>query len=337
MIDWITLSIDASELSPETLQRFRDQTGRLLKLDANGEITWEKPDRRNIRSDSHQVTVELGSFLRIMGSPARITSRDGTNVFGSGCPRFCAQAMLDFVSDLEGIRLPDLESWGCSRIDVTLNYDLGNLTNVKTALEMLRHSEGGRYQVRTTAETVYWSPRSTVRSGKAYAKGPHLEYLARTQQDIEHELIAKAQQLLRLELALRRHYLTRQITKPWYELTQAELEAAHNFYFSGLIGKMEISERSDVLKMCKSAALRLGLTEGIGKAAFMSWTFIRSEGYQAWRESAPKSTFYRHKKVLLEAGLSYTDFAARNVVPLRIHRLHLAEPVQDWRDLKQAA
>jgi II/X family phage/plasmid replication protein len=338
MLDWLTLKTDITNLVPATLERLQQGQSRIFCVDSDGSVQWEKTGRDSVRSDSHQLTMELGSSLVLYGSPARIGSGRTDNVFGSGDPVDCASRMIGFLSEVRGVELPPLELWNCTRMDVTHNYDLGELANVRTALEMLRHVEGGRYQVRTSAETVYWSVRSTRRSGKAYSKGEHLAYLMK-RGDIEltDAELSAAGRLLRLELSLKRHFFARAIRCPWWQLTEADLNQQHETYFGGLVGKVEISEMTDIREACIQASVRLGMTEGQGRACYLSWNTIRAVGFAAWRSDASKATFYRHKKILREAGLSYADFNARNVVPIRRRSIVLGQPVRSWSELLKAA
>lgn len=336
MIDWLTLKVDGMDLGGEVVRRLRELSGRVVKLDAQGAIQWESVARENIRSDSHQVTVCMGGELTICGSPARVMGT--SNVFGSGDIRECAQAMLNFVAKQVGVVLPSLERWRCTRVDVTHNYDLGSLANVRGALLALRHAEGGRYQLRTAAESVYWSVRSSVRSGKAYAKGPHLEY-ARKQGscDCTDEEIEKANRFLRLELSLRSQFWREHAVKRWIDHSEADLDGLHEKYFAQLVGGLEVTEMSDVQKRCVDAAVELGRTEGQGRAAFAYWCLIKAEGFERARELTPRSTHHRHVKVLRAAGLSWADFQAGRVVPLRRTPLVLAQPVRSWAEVRLSA
>ncbi len=338
MLDWLTLKVDICELNDYARERLQRSQSRIFCLDSDGSLVWERTGRKTVRSDSHQITMEMDSHFTIYGSPARVGLERVDNVFGSGDPVECAGRMIRFVEQCHGVQLPDYTKWKCTRMDVTHNYHLGELSNVLTALEMLRNVEGGRYQLQTSAETVYWSPRSTRRSGKAYAKGPHMQYLAkRGRAFLTPEEMHDVNGLLRLELSLKRHFFARTIGKPWFELSAAELEAEHEAYFAELVGKVEINEMSDMRQQCIEAAQRLGLTEGLGRAAYLSWNSIRSVGFATWKADTPKATFYRHKKIMQEAGLSYADFRARNVVPIRRRRIELDQPVRSWAELRQVA
>jgi II/X family phage/plasmid replication protein len=336
VIDWLTLKVDAMDLGEEVVRRLRELSGRVVKLDAQGAIQWESVARENIRSDSHQVTVCMGGELTICGSPARVMGT--SNVFGSGDIRECARAMLGFVARQVGVVFPPLERWRATRVDVTHNYDLGSLANVRQALLMLRHAEGGRYQLRTAAESVYWSVRSAVRSGKAYAKGPHLAYQRKQGAcDCSDEEIAIANRFLRLELSLRSQYWREHAKKRWLEHSEGDLDELHASYFGALVGNVEVTEMSDVKARCIEAAIERGLSEGQGKAAFGYWCLIRAEGFERARELTSKSTHYRHVSVLRAAGFSWADFQAGRVVPLRRTPLVLARPVRSWEEARRYA
>lgn len=336
VLDWLTLKVDGTALGQEQRDRLRARTGRVIKLSPSGEIEWEAASREAIRSDSHQVTVCVGSEVTVAGSPARVLGT--SNVFGSGDIRDCAAAMLRFVSVQVGITLPQLEAWRVTRVDVTHNYDLGSLANVRQALLSLRHAEGGRYQLRTAAESVYWSVRSQLRSGKAYAKGPHLEYQTKKGQvELTDDELQLASRLLRLELSLRSQWWRERSGKQWHAFSEAELDVLHESYFAPLVGKVEVSDMASVSSQVIEAAQRLGLSEGQGKAAYKYWLGICDIGLEHSRELTPRATHYRHVKVLREAGLSFSDFQARRVVPFRRSALVLAQPVRSWDELRRIA
>lgn len=338
MIDWLTLKLANEKIPIEARSALASEQSFIMQIAPDGSITWMRPCRESVRSDSHYITVELVGDLLIYGSPARVGLQRVDNVFGSGDPVECANRMIDFVCRVKGVTLPACQEWSCSRIDVTHNYDLGDLVNVKTALELLRHVEGGRYQVRTQAESVYWSERSTFRSGKAYSKGMHMQYMAqRGKAFLSVDELELCQSLLRLELKLARHFWKRQAKKAWYEYTERELDIEHDRYFEKLVGGVEVNENMDMQKQMIKAALELGYKEGQGKQAAMSWAVIRSEGFQYWRDHCARTTYYRHQQIMRQAGLSFGDFVARNVIPIRRRRIVLNQPVRCWADMKKVA
>jgi len=338
MIDWLTLKIDVMKLNQEAFDRFYQNRSKLCMVDPQGNVVWERPTRESVRSDSHQLTVEFGTHLIVYGSPARLLTGDHDNVFGSDSIRECAQAMVKHLEQTLAVKLPEYQMWQCKRIDVTENYFLGSLLNVKQALEMVRNAEGGRFQLRVECESVYWSTKSKYRSGKAYSKGQHLAFLIkRGKLLLDEQKLQAAAGLLRLELSLRTHWFSKICKKSWYLLTPNDLATEHNEYFSKLVGDCEVSEMSDLQQKFADAALSLGLNPGQGRACFGSWNWIQSYGYNDWKEGVARSTFYRHRKIMMKAGLSYADFQNRKVVPIRKRRVVLDRPVKSWSELLKVA
>jgi II/X family phage/plasmid replication protein len=332
VIDWITLKVSREVVSEASWRVLEGRTGRVMKLSADGEIEWMMPSRESVRSDSHQVTVHAAGALVISGSPARV---DGVNnVFGSGNLAQCAIRMICFVERICGIHLPlDLNLWKVTRVDVTHNYDLGSPAEVRQALMYLRHAEGGRYQVRTSSESVYWSANSRMRSGKAYHKGPHAAFQSKKgQAEYTSEEIGLAGRLLRLELALRSMWWAK-VTQPWHCFTEEELDRVHADYFGQMIGKVEVIEMDNLLQQLE----RVAPSKGQALGAYRTWSLVKSIGQQEAEASMPRRTWYRHRKILFDAGLTWADLQASNVVPLRRRTIELGAPVRSWEELRRVA
>ena len=175
------------------------------------------------------------------------------------------------------------------------NLLLDSLEDVREALRILRDVEGGRYRVSQQAgDTVYWSHRSRLRSGKAYAKGPHLDYQMRKNREYggrEYQLsdVQLANRLLRLELKLGAQLLREdRLGKAWHELTSGDLYEQWNDYFGRMIGDSEMMKDADLKKKVIEAAP----TEGQGKAAYGCWTLIKSEGWERAKDMCTKRTWY---------------------------------------------
>jgi II/X family phage/plasmid replication protein len=148
---------------------------------------------------------------------------------------------------------------------------------------------------------------------------------------------AGCDRLLRLELKLGRHFFSKVCQKEWHELSESDLDRIHDEYFGALVGSAEVHEMMDMEAACVKAAKELGYTEGSGKAAHMAWAFVQAYGYNEWKAKASRATFYRHKKIMKAAGLSYADFQQRRVVPIRRRAIVLNQPVRSWADLLKAA
>jgi II/X family phage/plasmid replication protein len=314
---------------------------------ATGEVVWESQAWDSIRSDSHSLSFRVGSdAVWMQGSPARVIG-DGCAVFGSG-----ASSALDLVGCVDRMRqfligvlarelgvvvdLPGARYWLISRVDVTGNLLLPDLAAVRSALTVLRGCEGGRYRVSQQAgDSVYWSHRSRRKSGKAYAKGPHLEYLQRRRayegRRYNATELALASRLLRLELKLGAQFWREQVGKHWSLVTPAELREQWEEYFGRMIGGAEVTEAS-----IKERVHALAKTDGQARSALGTWALIQGHGWEAARELVSRPTWYRHLKLLREAGLSDADLSAGQVVFLRRRVIEYRE-VASWPELRAAA
>ena len=340
LIDWVTVRVPVILLDDQSREKALSMGDRIQRYcPASGEIRYESIAWDSIASDSHQINIRAsGTDFWIMGSPARIMG-DGCTVFGSAAAARldlagCVDAMRLFVMHQCGLRLPaDLSLWTISRVDVTENLLLGSLTEVRDSLRILRDCEGGRYRVSQQAgDTVYWSQKSKLRKGKAYAKGPHLAHLMSrktyTGRPYSKNDIEIASRLLRLELTLGREFWNRH---DWKATTAEQLNEQWHDYFDRMIGSAEMKNDADL----KTRVMASAPTEGKGKAAYGCWLLIQSEGWERARESFPKPTWYRHIKILRAAGLGDADISAGNVVPFRRKVLE-AQAVTSWHQLKSA-
>ena len=330
LIDWMTLSTDASLLDSRAVKKIAGGQDSMMRVSPEGEIKWVMPCRTNIRSDSHQITVRVGGWLDIQGSPAR-TKGTQDNIFGEADPVNAFLDMVRFLSDAIEVPLPyDPRVWRLTRMDVTGNFDLGSLANVRQALNYLRHVEGGRYQVKTAAETVYWSKNSRLRAGKAYAKGPHMRRLAEGGHiDLTLNQLALVDQLLRLEMRLGAQFWRERAGRRWYEWSSEQLYEQFMAYFGQFIGKVEVVEVDKLL----DELMKVAPTPGMAKAAYRTWSLIRSDGIEKARELTGKSAWYRHKRLLQKCGVSWADFHHRALVPFRRKTIVLSDPVRSWEDL----
>lgn len=343
LIDWLSLRLDDKDCPDWGGWRpLRDWGDRILRwCPATGEHRWEIAAWDSIRSDSHQLAIKAGggSFY-VQGSPARVMG-SGDTVFGAGDAGRdivqCASMMIAFAARLVYVDpVPHYRLWHLTRADITANYLLPSLAGVRVALSELRNVEGGRYRVSQQAgDTVYWSHLSRHRAGKAYSKGPHLRHLLKQSTytgcrytDADLDL---ADRLLRLELRLGSKWFY-QLPIPWYRLLWDNLKEQHDEYFLRMVG-VEGLEGVDMSFVDRF--IQVAPTEGQGKAAARSWALVQAMGWQAARDTMPKSTWYRHQQIWKAAGLGDSDISAGRVVSLR--RPLIMHPVSSWEDLRLAA
>jgi II/X family phage/plasmid replication protein len=344
LLDWLTARIPYEAMNPEIPPMLRALGDRIQRINpVTGQLVWETSAWDSVRSDSHGVVIRPGSdALWIQGSPARVIG-DGCAVFGSGAAAAldlpgCLSAMVRFVSTQLSIILPSSPSlWIVSRIDITQNLLLDSLESVRQSLRLLRDCEGGRYRVSQQAgDTVYWSSKSKYRSGKAYAKGPHLVYQNRNAKyngkvytDFE---IAQANRLLRLELKLGTHFFTETASVKWYELTADMIRSEWENYFNRMIGSAEMKTESDL----RQKVFQVAPTKGQGQAAYSLWLLIQAEGWQKAKDYTTPRTWYRNIKILHSAGLGDLDLSAGKIVPFRQKIIECVQ-VNSWAELRKLA
>lgn len=337
MLDYLTLRLPIKHLDTESVRKYVAEKPVIMKVTpATGEIEWSTPCRESVRSDSHQVQLKIGACdLEISGSPARSMGLPH-NVFGSYDIRECARAHIEVARKYLSFAVPgELALYRVTRVDCTENYDMGGKPECNQALTWLRQADGGRYKVASELETVYWSKGGRLRSGKAYHKGSHIRYeLKRGNINISEEHVKLSDSLLRLELKLGGEWWYR-AEKVWMEYTDEDFKEIHLGYFSGLIG-----EGIEVVQMDNGLLQNLekvAPTEGQALAAYRTWAVIKSVGVKLAQEGMARPTWYRHRKLLFAAGLSWADLAASNIVPFRRKMLMLGEPVTSWEQIKRVA
>jgi II/X family phage/plasmid replication protein len=341
LIDFITAGLDLAQLSAADQATLRNHGERICKYSPlTGTIAWEVSTWDSVRSDSHQISIRVTSDrLMIKGSPARVIG-DGDAAFGAGAARAldlvgCLERMAGFVCTRLGIVAPEVRQWHVSRTDTTGMLLLGSLADVRAALTILRNCEGGRYRVSQQAgDTVYWSHKSRLKAGKAYAKGPHLRqaqvkrgYCGRRYSEEELEAVDHC---LRLELTHGAQFWRERVGCEWWQVRPEWLREWHSEYFGRMLGAVEVTEMN-VEERVKTVAS----SEGQAKAAIGCWALIRSYGWEKARAMTARRTWYRNLKVLRDAGLSDADLSAGKVVAIRRPLIECQE-VNSWDELLAA-
>lgn len=343
MIDWITFRIPYEQFRTQTWVNLLSMADKVIRIEKHtGNVLYEISAWDSIRSDSHSITYRVGTdALWIQGSPARIMG-DGDAVFGSESSSAmslygCVRAMAEYV--FRNAQVEDqinLYQAIVSRVDVTQNILLDSLTHVREALRILRGTEGGRYRVKqTSGDTVYWNSSSKIKKSKAYAKGPHLQYLMNKKDyngyQYTSEEIELANRLLRFELTLGSHFFSRNKSK-WYEIQPGELFELWSEQINRMVGDMNTTtDESLKEKIYKEAP-----TSGQGKSAYCTWAIIKNEGWEKARDMHSARTWYRNLAILRKAGLGDSDISCGNIVLFR-RRIIECQIVDSWDDLRKSA
>lgn len=326
MIDWLTLNIDIGLLSPEDRDTISTSSSRLQKISPDGEIIWDTSTFESLRSDCTGLAWSAGTKLTLAGSPASVVHSN--NVFGTDSVYWAFTYMLDFFDRFMGTNLPrDMKAWGCSRMDITQNYDMGGQAAVKQALYYLRNCPTRGNNVERRHTTVYWNKSSTLRSGKAYNKYEHAKALTKKNQaNYTKDQLMKTRNLLRLELKLGRHWFQRH--KHWSTLTVEELKNQHALFFGDITKTIEVPTMDTLLDRLNHTAP----TSGQAIAAYNYYLQIREQGLEMAREYVTKSSHYRHIKNLKNAGLTNADLTTGNILQFRPQVITM-QPVNTWSDI----
>lgn len=326
MIDWLKLRllINAQGKIPG---------GRILVLDPDGGIEWEKPKPLKMRG-SHEASIHVSSCpyngcLVIDGNPVKFFQ--GHNVFGTDDIHAVAHAICFHVLDAldlgetpeqrEAIKQGIVEVY---RVDINRSFAVGNLANARAAVRALAETATLKHRGRGTLDrdgTAYWGKHSRRSAVKAYPKGHELTAKDhKLPKDLSHRdlVFDFAQQLLRVELVLRGMELKQRglnLLANWTHNTGTEL-------FGEYLGKFNVATNIELpLDTLQDLPPRLRL-------AYDSW--MRGTDLRA---TLPRMTFYRYRKQLLEHGvdiLTVKPMDASNVVP--IVRILEARPVDvpEW-------
>lgn len=344
MLDYLSAHIPLTVFTRDEVDRLQLIGDRIVRYDPkNGNVRYITTAWDNIRSDSHAITYRVGSDLWLQGSPARVIG-SGDAVFGSGASanediRGCLDRMVMFLLDhLELETKPALEIWEVTRVDITRNLLLDSLAEVRQSLAYLRNAEGGRLRVnQPDGDTVYWQKSSRHKKAKAYAKGPHLQYLTSkkgyTGYPYDQEEIKLASRLIRLELTIFKRYWQKVLEiNHWSRLTPNVLDDEWHKFFNNLLGHTIMNDE-ELRKMIDAVAP----TVGQAKAAYTAWYLIKSMGWEMAQESMTKSTWYRNLKILKAAGLKVTDLGNCKIIPFKTQKLVLGKAVNNWSELRKAA
>lgn len=345
MIDWLTAYVSIEAFTEEDREELRLQSDRIMRFcPRTGDMKYETFAWDSVRSDSHSVVCRVtGSYLWVQGSPARVIG-DGDTVFSSGASKAedvagCLDRMLSFLyTHLPVKGRPALDIWRVTRLDITRNFLLDSLAEVRQMLIYLRSAEGGRLRVNNPdGDTCYWNKNSRYKKAKAYAKGPHLRYLMKNREYkgllYNDETLYLVDRLLRLEQTLFvREWEKNLNLKHWRELTPEILSREWHKQFDQFIGQTIMNDEE-----LRGRIEAVAKTPGQAKAAFNCWWIIKSMGYEMARENHTKSTWYRNLATLKRAGLKVTDLGNGKVIPFRVQKVVSGQQINSWSELLKAA
>jgi|SRR5579859_1330399 len=273
-------------------------------------------------------TEGLRAFVSIEGSVHKALA--GHNVYGG--PEQLLPAARWFVSDVAGrlgVPLPDGAEWRVHRADWAEVYDLGGADQVKAyimALNQARYPRRDQKVVRYGDQSFY-APGS-VSTIKAYHKGPELVHNdgPRLRQAFSSEewaqVSATAWRVCRWEVECK----SRKFKADFGGVplvSEVPFDYLSSVHFAE-VGRVIREAKSDMDTVHTAREVRARLQEVYGKrrarGIYASWVLLASQGETESRSDMSRATFYRHRKLMAEAGCAIHGTDMRHlldVAPIR--------------------
>lgn len=325
MIDWVTIIV------PCRHRREDVDAGVRLHVDHNGVVLskWEQPLRLRGSWDAsvgvqthdpdyrhdplegsrrHDLKVEpIRTHLRIDGNPAKWFQ--GHNLWGTSDPILIHHFVHDVLSRL-GLKPLRTTGWRLTRVDVTHSYRVGTNEDAESWIRAAERTAVMRYRGRGNIGkgcTLYFGKRSRRMTLKIYPKHREICHNALPDLPARDSLYEWAEGIIRIEVCYRGMELQRLKLD---QLDDLETHVLEHLY----------------LRAMKN--LNLNLTQsiddftGLSKAALSTYVI-----WESGRDPAtmlPRSTWYRHRRELLQRGVDIS--ALRDGEPIPVLSQIVASP-----------
>jgi hypothetical protein len=129
----------------------------------------------------------------------------------------------------------------------------------------------------------------------------------------------------------------------WYNLTESDIKIMYRNFWQTRVGTgLQTMNIKEIKEKFENSAVELGFKSGYGLKAFATWNLIKTIGhlnvYSPNNDNSliSQRTFYVHKKIALNAGLTQADFQSGEVLPFSSEVINLVE-VNSWVSLKKLA
>jgi II/X family phage/plasmid replication protein len=241
----------------------------------------------------------------------------GHNVLGNA-DGFQARVaeLIACVSRMLDLELPDAGAWSVHRVDVALLFEFESSAEVTQFFRGMRGCVFPRRKVHAYGLESIYAPGS-VTSIKLYHKGPEFKANGRELRKLLHPeqsrlLQGAADRRLRVEVEIksrrldrigcarreRRRPFVREVTDAWLETTfYAELFRL----LRERVSSLPIVRRQDeVLER-----LRATYSRPRAERLYGLWTVLSLQGEDATREKYARSSYYRNRKLLVDAGVAW--------------------------------
>lgn len=331
-----TIKVKSPELPPEILEAVAVQLKTRMRVDnATGKVETEftsgmlegsydhrtrvevcREQLRKIpgaltRSGRPEFAMEPCSHLIIEGSAHK--AMQGWNISGGPeDPRAAVRWYIASIAESLGVPLPDGDLWTYMRIDWAECFDLGNFEACQEFLGVLGLAKFPRRQISTYGgETVSFN--GTTTGWKIYHKGPefHVHDFKRLRSVLPADqltfLQGFANGILRVETSLKLKKLLQDFNG------NASVKAVTVDYIVGVYEQetlrviRESEQDMDTVRRNRDVRCRLFEKYGdrLGGVLYGTWLSLCACGEQEVRRTLTRPTFYRQRKQLQDAGVSW--------------------------------
>jgi II/X family phage/plasmid replication protein len=317
-----TVKLVSPRLAPESVAELEPKLDSISRVAAKtGEVTWQIST--GSVEGSHQSSVHLriqngpdGKLLIVEGSVHKLAL--GHNVLGNAVGfRSRAAELVGCVAQNLGAALSAPDDWSVQRVDVARVFDLGSPEAVAQFFRGLRGCIYPRRKVNQYGLESIHAP-GVITSVKLYHKGPEFkahggELRKQLQYPAARFLQGEADKRLRVEVEIKPRRLAtiaparKERRKPFVrEVFDAWLEAQ----FDRELDRLMRERRSSLTVVRRQDAVHARLREVYARRRadnlFGVWTVLSTHGEDGTRARYPRSSFFRNRKLLQDAGVAWT-------------------------------
>lgn len=291
---------------------YRFTTGQLKgSYDSRIRLTIERKKWEKGIRDSVPVLVDCDPYIRLEGSIHKMLM--GHNVYGGPESfRDSALFLIDMVEKELNVEMPDRDFWQVVRVDYAEVFAIGfeNIENFMRGMNLCVYPR--RKVFRYGTESLF-APGGTT-SLRIYNKG--IEFYKNDRKRLSRymkeeklfDLQCIANDLLRIEVEIKKKKLMYDFQGYLPFIDDITSEYCYDVYKKE-VGRILYESKFECETVRKVDQVEERLykmyEKGLANVLLGTWYRLSIKGEKEVRKDMPKSTFYRHRKKLIEAGVSW--------------------------------
>lgn len=298
-----------------------------------GEIFYEFTDGELLGSFDYRIRFkvmrEQWVYKHDLGYPEKVSTKPyieiecsvhkllyGHNLYGGiDNLKVAVHYVVNFCSDALEVDLPCFQEWEIVRVDYARNFNLGNLFAVRAYIKSLSTSEYPRRVARRSTygeDTIMFTgTTTTIKVYNKYSefKSHDFKRLIKNVYSIDEckRLLSFSEGILRVEVQVNSRKMEMDLGKRVITCFDVPDDYLGRLYESEVYKVLKVGEYGKLVRNTMDVRRVLSERYSPQKAniLFATWCSLATIGEQATRESMSKSTFYRHRQELLNAGISW--------------------------------